>query len=169
MESNTGSKDKKTQNNLLANTRDAWQMDGLFWQTNARPWRELTILGMSRKFAPGSRSILPNSASRWKTFLWLLIFARNTESFGDGISRGRMSDSFNSLEHTTSTGRTLIPVNSNSLTQHAAKHWCMLTCDCGCTQFHWFLTCPGFGAVLWVGCSQHRPWCLTQHWPGCLT
>ena len=42
-----------------------------------------------RKFAPSSRSILPGS---W----WLLISARNTESFGDGISRGRMSDSFNS-------------------------------------------------------------------------
>ena len=57
----------------------------------------------SEKFAPGSRSILPNSASRWKTFWWLLTFARNPESFDDGISRGRMSDSFN-CEHQQDLG-----------------------------------------------------------------
>ena len=33
---------------LLANTRNAWQTNGLFWRTNAKPWRELTILGMDR-------------------------------------------------------------------------------------------------------------------------
>ena len=43
-----------------------------------------------RKFVPGSRSILPDSVSRW----WLLMSARSTESFGDGISRGRISDSY---------------------------------------------------------------------------
>ena len=43
----------------------------------------------SRKFVPGSRSALVDS---W----WLLMSARNTESFGDGISWGQMSDSFNS-------------------------------------------------------------------------
>ena len=33
---------------VLANTRNAWQTNGLFWRTNARPWRELTILGIDR-------------------------------------------------------------------------------------------------------------------------
>ena len=33
---------------LLANTRNAWQTNGLFWRTNDRPWRELTILGIDR-------------------------------------------------------------------------------------------------------------------------
>ena len=69
----------------------------------------------SSRHAPGSCSILPNSASRWKTFWWLLMFARNTESFGDGISRGRMSDSFNwtlgvfcDMEHHIETSYVLV-------------------------------------------------------------
>ena len=48
----------------------------------------LSVAALASDFACMMSSILPGS---W----WLLMSARNTESFGDGISRGRTSDSFN--------------------------------------------------------------------------
>ena len=67
-----------------------WDSSGLFSLLRK------SFLSPLGKFALRRRSFLLNSASRWKTFRWLLMSARNAEPFGDGVSGGWISDSFNS-------------------------------------------------------------------------